>query len=202
MMNSYKCLVKTIAILSSLFLLTACSSDRAVSRGSQGNKVEDTIQGQIQKENASSGGPTGQSGARDQKEQAGSGTSGSKETGQEKDLKSVDLDLTKMGKDMVYANVFQMMTEPDKFIGKRVKIAGILNVVPVEGQNYYCCIIKDAQGCCQNGIEFVWGDGSHKYPEEYPKEDAEICVTGVFETYQENGGQNKYCRLRDADLNW
>ena len=39
--------------------------------------------------------------------------------------------------------------------------------------------------CCAQGLEFVWGDGSHKYPDEYPAEDTEIEVQGTFETYKE-----------------
>ena len=34
--------------------------------------------------------------------------------------------------------------------------------------------------CCAQGLEFVWGDGSHKYPDEYPAEDAEIEVQGTL----------------------
>ena len=39
--------------------------------------------------------------------------------------------------------------------------------------------------CCAQGLEFVWGDGSHKYPDEYPAEDTEIEVQGTFKTYKE-----------------
>ncbi len=209
----YKGAVQAVAVLSVLLLLTGCGSNQAASRAKTGNKVEDTVQGEIQKEKNASAAAENTTEVRDP--EPGSGSQGTKPSAsaagsqdnqpqerEEKDKGNVDCDLTTMGADMVYANVFQMMTEPESFVGKRVRISGILNVVSVDGHNYYCCIIKDAQGCCQNGIEFVWGDGSHRYPEEYPEENTKICVTGVFETYQENGGQNKYCRLKNADLNW
>lgn len=211
MTHRYQCkfMIKIIAVLSAFFLLTGCGANRAVSRGKTGNKVEDTVQGQIQKEKDSSNAADDTAKAQDPEPGSKSQTtesSGSGDTGNQSqanaDREKLDCDLTMMGADMVYANVFQMMTEPERFVGKRIRIAGILNVVSVDGNNYYCCIIKDAQGCCQNGIEFVWGDGSHRYPDEYPGENTQICVTGVFETYQENGGQNKYCRLKNAELSW
>ena len=61
-------------------------------------------------------------------------------------------------------------------------------------------MIQDATACCAQGMEFVWGDGSHVYPDEYPEEDAEVIVEGTFETYTEERDENLYCRLKDATL--
>ena len=47
------------------------------------------------------------------------------------------------------------------------------------------------------GIEFVLS-GDHKYPDDYPKVNEEICVVGVFDTYQE--GDYTYCTLREATV--
>ena len=49
-------------------------------------------------------------------------------------------------------------------------------------------------------MEFIWDDGSHIYPDEYPEDNAEIVVEGTFETYREDGDENLYCRLSDAIL--
>ena len=49
----------------------------------------------------------------------------------------------------------------------------------------YGCIIKDALGCCQQGIQFQW-EGNHKYPEDYPDLGTEITVVGTF-SYQKDG---------------
>ena len=54
--------------------------------------------------------------------------------------------------------------------------------------------------CCAQGLEFVWGDGSHAYPDEYPAEDAEIEVQGTLETYKEKNDDTTYCRLANADM--
>ncbi len=54
--------------------------------------------------------------------------------------------------------------------------------------------------CCAQGIEFMWGDGSHVYPDEYPEENAKIVVQGMFERYREDGDDYFYYRLKDATM--
>ena len=114
----------------------------------------------------------------------------------------VDYDLTQMDSDMVYATVYQLMVDPDSYIGKTFRIDGIYYAGQDQnnGNYYHCCIIKDAMACCAQGLEFVWGDGSHVYPDEYPAEDTEIEVQGTFETYKEKNDDTLYCRLANADM--
>lgn len=109
----------------------------------------------------------------------------------------IDVDLNNLNANVVYSQVFLMMTEPDKFIGKRIRMSGQFNVYAAEKGNpsgvteYYAIIIADAQACCQQGIEFVWP--GHTYPEGFPEVKSNASVTGIFEVYEENG--KKYCRL-------
>lgn len=109
----------------------------------------------------------------------------------------IDVDLNNLNANVVYSQVFLMMTEPDKFIGKRIRMSGQFNVYAAEEGNpsgvteYYAIIIADAQACCQQGIEFVWP--GHTYPEGFPEVKSIASVTGIFEVYEENG--KKYCRL-------
>ncbi len=109
----------------------------------------------------------------------------------------IDVDLNNLNANVVYSQVFLMMTEPDKFIGKRIRMSGQFNVYAAEDGNpsgvteYYAIIIADAQACCQQGIEFVWP--GHTYPEGFPEVKSNASVTGIFEVYEENG--KKYCRL-------
>ena len=46
-------------------------------------------------------------------------------------------------------------------------------------------MIEDALACCQNGMEFIWDEGSHIYPDEYPKEDDVIEIKGELKSYKE-----------------
>ena len=114
----------------------------------------------------------------------------------------VDYDLTEMDGDMVYAMVYQIMMNPSTYVGKTFRIEGTYHSVYYEmtGTRYHSCIIKDALGCCAQGLEFVWDDGNHVYPDEYPQENTEIVVEGTLGTYQEEGDKNIYCRLEDATM--
>lgn len=136
--------------------------------------------------------------AKEKKEPSGSST----DAAQAADTSTVDYDLTNMNSDMVYSTVYQMMTDPETYVGKTVRMNGAYTVNYWESTDtyYHCVLIKDAQACCQQGIEFVWGDGSHRYPDDYPAENTEILVTGTFETYKEAGDDNLYCRLKDATM--
>ena len=73
---------------------------------------------------------------------------------------------------------YQLMVESDKYIGKTLCIDGLYYTGQNEktGTYYHYSIIKDALACCSQGLEFVWGDVSHVYPDEYPKDETEMQV--------------------------
>mgnify|MGYP006898263950 FL=1 len=77
--------------------------------------------------------------------------------GQQTPGSDVDYDLTNMNKDMVYAAFYQLMVEPDKYIGKTLCIDGLYYTGQNEktGTYYHYSIIKDALACCSQGLEFV-----------------------------------------------
>lgn len=117
-----------------------------------------------------------------------------------KRVDEVDIDMTEMGSDMIYATVYQLMTDPDTYIGKTIRIKGICAPSWYEDTKkyYHYAIIQDATACCSQGLEFVLRDDSLVYPEDYPKDGEEIIVVGTFETYTEEGDESLYCRLRNA----
>ena len=111
----------------------------------------------------------------------------------------IDIDLTTMGSTMVYSEVYNMTINPDDYIGKTIRASGPFAVFHDDntGKDYFAVIITDATACCSQGIEFV-RTGEHSYPDDYPKVDTQITVTGKFNVYEEDG--NKYCQLLDAEL--
>ncbi len=127
-------------------------------------------------------------------------------SGTQKDnTKSIDVDLTKLSSTMVYSEVYAMMTSPQDYIGKTVKMNGQFalyqatdaNGQPVPDQIYFACVIADATACCQQGLEFVLA-GNAKYPDDYPELGTEITVVGEFQTYME--GTQQYCHLINAEM--
>lgn len=101
----------------------------------------------------------------------------------------VDIDLTVLTPNMIYVQVYNMMQAPDDYLGQTIKVNGTYFPLFYEqtGKYYHYVMIKDAQACCQNGIEFVWDEWTHVYPDEYPAENAEIQITGTYDVYEEEG---------------
>ncbi len=100
---------------------------------------------------------------------------------------NVDVDLTVLSANMVYAEVYNMMMYPDNYLGKTIKVSGPYYPLYYDGTgNYYHYVmIEDALACCQNGMEFIWDEGTHTYPDEYPKEDEVIEIVGELKSYKE-----------------
>lgn len=188
-----KRIVKFLILFVLLFAITGCANnENNGNRVNNAGSVEDVINSQIENETESADTETEE--IREQNI--------SEMNPAEQESGDVDYDLTSMSSDMVYATVYQMMVDPDTYIGKTIRMDGLYYAVyyePTE-QYYHYCIIQDALACCAQGMEFVWGDGSHIYPDEYPQENASVVVQGVFETYREEGDDNLYCRLKDALL--
>lgn len=111
----------------------------------------------------------------------------------------IDLDLAGLSGTVVYAQVYNLVCEYEKWLGKTIRIAGYYNYYNDEANSvvYHACIIPDATACCAQGIEFVWY-GEHPWPDAYPEIGTNLTVTGRLETYDDNGTQ--YLHLVDADV--
>ena len=109
----------------------------------------------------------------------------------------IDIDLTAMSASMVYAQVYDMLTHPEEYLGKTVKMAGQFAVYQGDTRNYYACVIADATACCAQGIEFLPASAL-TYPDEFPSLDTYITVIGTFDTYREENYE--FCQLIDAIL--
>ena len=114
---------------------------------------------------------------------------------------NVDIDLTAMNANMVYSQVYDMLMEPDSYIGKTVKMNGQFAVYEGEDRVYCACLVADATACCQQGVEFIL-EGNPPYPDAYPELGSDITVSGIFDTYIETmAGQDfLYIQLIDAEL--
>ena len=119
------------------------------------------------------------------------------------DTAALDIDLTVLSSTMVYSEVYSMMSFPDDYNGKTVKMKGQFAIgyvyntdgTPDESTAQFACVIADATACCSQGLEFIL-TGEHTYPDEYPELGAEISVVGTFEWYEEDGC--RYYRLGNA----
>ena len=113
----------------------------------------------------------------------------------------IDVDITVLSSTMVYSVVYCMLMSPIEYKGLTVRINGSFSYYHDEmtGNDYYACVIQDATACCSQGLEFRLQDADQRvYPDDYPEPGEEIVVTGVFDTYSENGFT--YCVLEDASF--
>ena len=112
----------------------------------------------------------------------------------------VDVDLTKMSSTIVYSEVYNMLAYPERYIGKTVRVSGEYYASYYEetGAYYHYVIIADAAACCEQGMEFIWDEGAHSYPEEYPEDFTPVEIVGTFGMYEEDGYE--YCYLATDDI--
>ncbi len=111
----------------------------------------------------------------------------------------IDIDLTGLNPNMLYAQVYEMTADPEKYVGKTVRANGTFAYTtdPESGNEFFAVFIADAAACCSQGLEFR-REGEFSYPADYPEIGAPIVVTGTFNTYKE--GVFTYCELADATM--
>ena len=190
--------IKYVALFLCIIVLAGCGDNQG--RISNQNNVSDTINEQIATADSQNVTETEEN-VVEIEQDVPIEPSTDMQTVEEGDI-GIDYDLTQMNSDMVYATIYQLMVEPDSYVGSTIRIRGNYYAMWYEPtQKYYhYVLVQDAMACCAQGIEFVWEDGSHAYPEEYPADDAIVEVTGIFETYREPGDSYLYCRLKDASM--
>lgn len=115
-------------------------------------------------------------------------------TAEVKQSKSPDVDLTLLSSTMVYSELYNILSYPDDYVGKTIKMSGTFEVYPNPelGIDYYVLMVYDNTACCQLGMEFILAD------ENYPEAGGDLTVMGEFETYIE--GEYLYCHLINAEL--
>lgn len=106
---------------------------------------------------------------------------------------AVDIDLTKMSATMVYSTVFNMVNNPTNFVGKTMRMRGEYTTYPISAsETIHACLVRDAAGCCSQGLEFVLSNGN------YPAGAGEITVVGTIAVQKISG---KYvCYLKNSAL--
>lgn len=90
-----------------------------------------------------------------------------------------DLDLSNMSSTVIFAEISNMMNEPQQYEGMYIRIKGYLKLDDSGEEMMFNCVVPDATQCCLNGIRF-YRKGDYCYPDDYPEEGQEIIVEGTF----------------------
>jgi len=102
---------------------------------------------------------------------------------------------------MVYAQLFNILTDSESYLGKTIKMQGsyYASRSEITDRLYHLVIVNDTSACCEAGIEFIWS-GEHTYPDDYPAENARIEVAGIFDSYQMSGQTLYYLAVDDISI--
>ncbi len=114
-----------------------------------------------------------------------------------KEYDTVDVDLTQLSSTLVYSEVYNMMTAPNDYKDKIIKMNGTLVYYHDDytGNDYYNCVVQDATACCAQGFEF---EPTNISKDELIRNDGKfITVIGKFDIYYE--GEYMYCTLRESN---
>jgi len=100
------------------------------------------------------------------------------------------IDLTKLGANMQYAQVYNMLMEAENFKGARVKMRGIYyeNTDMSQGPEFHCILVNDNMGCCSAGFDILKAEDSISYPKNLTNVEA----TGIFVVREEDGILRSY----------
>lgn len=107
----------------------------------------------------------------------------------------VQVDLTQLSSTMVYSEVSQMVMQPEDYIGKTVRMKGIIVHFKdeVTNQEYVTCLIMDALKCCQQGIQF-----DLKENVTLPRDGTEITIVGTYDFNPDDMGHP--AKLKQAKI--
>ena len=96
--------------------------------------------------------------------------------------KKIDIDFTKLNPIMAYSELYNILFNPERYIGKTFKLKGLVVTTQIPNTNItiYSCAISDSTGCCVQGLSFKL-NSLYKFPTDYPKENSTITVTGTFD---------------------
>ena len=114
---------------------------------------------------------------------------------------NIDVDLSRLSDTIAFAELNNMLENPDEHLGKIVKVRGVYfpSFFDETAHYYHFVVVGDAAACCQAGLEFIW-NGDHMYPEDYPQAEANIEIIGVFGMYEELGVSYKYLAVDDITV--
>ena len=101
---------------------------------------------------------------------------------------------------MLYTMIYNMMKQPDDYLGRTIRVKGQFSAYVDEksGRSYYACYIADAAGCCAQGLEFLPADALAD-PDDFPEPGTDISVRGEVALMQEENGF-QYLVLKDASF--
>lgn len=115
------------------------------------------------------------------------------------DYSDIDFDLTKLDEDAAYTLLYNILCDPDSYVGAMIKVSGWFISSQFGDTYYYMCGISNSSLESYQAIEFIPLDDLC-YPDDFPENNQPITVTGQFATYYEDG--SLYATLKYAKIEY
>ena len=95
------------------------------------------------------------------------------------------IDMSNYDERLTYIEITKIVADPRNYEGNTIKFSGkfVVEEDSVTGERTYLCVVTDTTQCCSSYIEFDLGEDA-VYPNDYPKSNAKISISGTLETYK------------------
>ncbi|MBR6913935.1 MAG: hypothetical protein IKN34_09075 [Treponema sp.] len=103
----------------------------------------------------------------------------------------INYDFTKLNYNIASGLLFDMLVSPDKYVNKTMKIHGQFYSENHDGMRSFAILIWDLTGCCPTGT-MVAPLSEMKYPNDFPKNDEFVTVTGFLEKIKSGDDESLY----------
>ncbi|HHU03176.1 MAG TPA: hypothetical protein GXZ91_08635 [Christensenellaceae bacterium] len=98
---------------------------------------------------------------------------------------TIQHDLSRLSSTMAYAQLYDMLCNPEQYVGSAVKLKGpYMPYQSEDGEIMHFILVFDMQGCCELSLEMLPTRGANI---EYPEMNTEIEVEGLFDICNDNG---------------
>ena len=107
------------------------------------------------------------------------------------------IDISTYGKNMAYAEMYNIYGHLDDEIGKTLKVQGIFKYLETDTP-VYLCIITDQLGCCGIPIQFEPAEG-YIFPNDFPEMETTFILSGTIEKKRNDKGFDELI-LQNAEI--
>ncbi len=113
----------------------------------------------------------------------------------------VDHDLTQMNGLMAYSFVFEILINPEAYVGEVIKANGFFyrGFSDYTNRYYNYVMVGDDTACCWQGLEFLI-DGVENIEKNYPSQNTDIEVVGVLRSYEAAGYTFFYLDVEEVKI--
>lgn len=108
----------------------------------------------------------------------------------------IDIDLSEVNDNLNYAQMKQVMADPQAYAGRTMCVRGKFSYSEATGRSMI--VLCDASGCCEITLQFLL-DGM-TYPDDFPPLYTDVAVTGRLEVLDDAG--EPWVHFEDARMTW